>query len=60
MALTKAELISEAALDDAMSGVLEAGANITITHNAQTGKMVIQAPNVPSNAESIALSIALS
>jgi hypothetical protein len=60
MALTKAELISETALSDAMSARLEAGANIFIVHNAETGKMVIQAPNMSSNAESIALSIALS
>jgi len=60
MALTKAELISEAALDDAMGNVLEAGTNITITHNSQTGKMIVRAPNVPSAAQAIALSIALS
>lgn len=60
MALTKAELISENALDDVMGNVLEAGTNISITHNTQTNKLNIHAPNVPSIAESIAFSIALS
>lgn len=60
MALTKAELISENALDDAMENVLEAGTNISITHNAQTNRLNIHAPNVPSTSEAIAFSIALS
>lgn len=60
MALTRVQLIDESALDDAMEGVLEAGDNITVTHNAQTGKMVISASAASTVGDAIAFSIALS